>query len=293
MTGRVVVVGSINADIITSVRERPGGGRTVLATDIVRRAGGKGANQAAAAARAGAATILIAAVGDDAEAEVQLAELREDGVDVSRVRTVRGASTGLALITVTPDGENSIIVAAGANAELTQDHALAEIEGSDPAVVVLQTEVAIDLIEAVARWCRSRGVRLLLNDGPVVALGAETLAAADPLVVNEHEAREICGDPSGLGTDDIVRRLAEVTGAPSVVVTLGGQGGRIIDRGVEYSVPAERAPEVLDTTGAGDAFLGTLAAAIAEGEALRDAVRRATSAAAQSVSWIGARPPRR
>lgn len=292
MTDRVIVVGSINADIIAAVQERAGAGATVLATGLVRRSGGKGANQAAAAARAGADTRLIAAVGDDAEAEVQLAELVRDGVDVSAVAVVPGAATGLAFITVTPDGENSITVAAGANSTLHSDGVRRSLAEAAPALVVLQTEVPREVIEAVADWCHATSTRLIFNNGPFVPVSAVTLATADPLVVNEHEAKEVCTAHGAVATDDLAGDVARLTGARSVVVTMGDQGCEVVEGGRSSRVPAERAARVVDTTGAGDTFLGTLAAALVVGPSLAAAVGAATVAAAESVTWTGARPPR-
>jgi len=293
MTDRIVVVGSINADIIATVPERAAAGKTVLVSGVERRCGGKGANQAAAAARAGAETVLIAAVGDDHDGEAQLAELVRDGVDVSAVLTLPGVPTGFAFITVTPDGENSITVAPGANAELTAEHALAALESAAPALVALQTEVSAEVVDVVGGWCAARGVRLVLNDGPVVPLSRATLAAAHPLVVNEHEAREICAAGREVAVDDLAAAVSDATGAQSVVVTLGDVGSQIAEGDRVRRVPAARAAVIRDTTGAGDTFLGTLAAGLAAGEDLVGAVRLASAAAAESVSWIGARPPAR
>lgn len=292
MAERVIVVGSINADIIATVRARANAGETVLATGVARRPGGKGANQAAAAARAGADTRLIAAVGDDAEAGAQLAELERDGVDVSAVLVAPGESTGVALITVTPDGENAITVAAGANATLGPGAVRRALAEAEPALVVLQTEVPREVIEAVAGWCAMAGARLVFNNGPFVPVSAETLAAADPLVVNEHEAQDVCAAHGVAPTDDLAGTVARLTGARSVVVTLGGQGCQVVEGGRSTRVPAERAERVVDTTGAGDTFLGTLAASLAAGSTLGIAVGAAAVAAADSVSWVGARPPR-
>lgn len=292
MTNRVVVVGSINTDIIASVPERATAGKTVLATELVRRSGGKGANQAAAAARAGADTVLIAAIGDDADAAVQVASLVADGVDVSNVITIDGVSTGLAFITVTADGENAITVAPGANSALTVSAAIAGLDAASPSMVVLQTEVSTEVIEAVGTWCIRHDVRLILNDGPFVPLSAATLAVAHPLVVNEHEARQICATHEDLASDDLAIAVSGITRARSVVVTLGERGSQVAEGARVYLVPADRAVRVRDTTGAGDTFLGALAAALASGEELSDSVRQASAAAAESVAWMGARPPR-
>lgn len=294
MSTSVIVVGSINADVIAAVPARAGAGETVLATGLVRRSGGKGANQAAAAARAGANTRLIAAVGDDPEGVVQRAELARDGVDVADVVTISGLPTGIAMIVVTPDGENSITVAAGANAVLDSETVIAALDaGARPTLVVLQTEVAVPLIESVAGWCLTNRVRYILNDGPYIELPARVLAGADPLVVNEHEARAVCL-AGGIPAEDSGLALAvlRAAGARSAVVTRGSQGTQVATETQAIVVPPTPAAVLVDTTGAGDTFLGTMAAALVAGAELPAAVRAASVAASDSVSWHGARPPR-
>ncbi|MGB4778774.1 PfkB family carbohydrate kinase, partial [Microbacterium sp.] len=244
-------------------------------------------------ARAGAPTLLVAAVGTDAEGAEQVEELRRVGVDVSEIVVVPGP-TGMAFIAVTPEGENAITVVPGANGALTAAHAVEVLGRTDPGVVVLQTEVSAAVISAVAAWCTAARTRLILNDGPTIPLPASTLAAADPIVVNQHEARSIIGAasestlPAGLA-----REVQRATGARSVVVTMGADGSEVAEPGGVYSVPAVLADEVVDTTGAGDTFLGTLASALAKGAELSAAVAAATAAAAESVGWLGARPPSR
>jgi ribokinase len=288
----VVVIGALNVDLIASVDRRPAGGETVLATGLRRRPGGKGANQAAAAARAGATVSLIGAVGADLDGAEQVAELERAGVAVTRIQAVEGVPTGAAFITVTPDGDNSIVVAAGANGELRPDDtvsALAAAAGRRT-VVVLQTEVPSRVIDAAARLCAQQGVRFVLNDGPAAALAAATLAGADPIVVNEHEAREVCGavqPPPGV---ELARAVRAATKARSAVVTLGAAGVQVATPRQEVTLPAVRPAEVVDTTGAGDAFVGTLAARLAAGDDLIAAVREATGAASLAVTWPGARP---
>jgi ribokinase len=292
MDGDVIVVGSVNVDLIAAVERRPGGGETVLATGLERRAGGKGANQAAAAARAGASTVFVGAVGDDQDGADQVAELRRVGVDVSRVTTVPDARTGIALITVTPEGENSIVVASGANGALVEAVVLGSLEACRrPGVVVLQTEVSPAVVDAVAAWCAAAGIRVVLNDGPCIPLDAATLAASDPLVVNEHEARQLLGDDPSVPTGELATAVLEATRARSVVVTLGAAGVQVATEGSLDAIPAVRPDVVVDTTGAGDTFVGTLAAALAAGAAMSDAATRAAAAASRSVTWEGARPP--
>lgn len=290
----VIIVGSINVDLVASVPHRAAAGETVLASELVRLAGGKGANQAAASARAGAPTRLIAAVGNDADGAQQRATLRDEGVDVTDVRTISGAATGTAFISVTPDGENSITVVAGANSALTSETVIPLLRATpDGALVVLQTEVTPQLITDIAHWCRNKDVRYVLNNGPFVSLPRPVLAGANPLVMNEHEARMLC-DGAGVETtaDSLARGALKASGAHAVVVTMGADGIQLATGAVDTIIPATSARSVVDTTGAGDAFLGTMAAALSSGQSLPQSVRAASIAAAESVSWHGARPPK-
>jgi ribokinase len=292
LDNEVVVIGAVNVDSIATVDRRPDGGETVLATGLQRRPGGKGANQAVAAARAGAAVSFIGAVGTDPDGAGQIAELERAGVAVAHVQAIGGVPTGSAFITVTPDGDNSIVVAAGANGELRPDDttsALAVALGRRT-VVVLQTEVPPPVIDAAAGLCVQQGVRFVLNDGPVAALGAATLAGADPIVVNEHEAHQVCGAGPRRPRGELARAVRAATSARSAVVTLGANGVLVATPEQEVAMPAVPAAEVVDTTGAGDAFVGTLAARLALGDDLIAAVREATHAASLAVTWPGARP---
>ncbi|WP_436789649.1 PfkB family carbohydrate kinase [Yinghuangia sp. YIM S10712] len=285
----VIVIGSINADLITEVRRRPAGGETVLAVGLKNRPGGKGANQAAAAARAGASTALLGAVGEDPLGAAQLHALAAAGVDVTRVSTVPGADTGMAFITVTPDGENTIVVAGGANTLLDADTVRRRLAGTSAAIAVLQTEIAAAAVDSAAAWAQDNGIRVVLNNGPCADLTAETLAVADPLIVNEHEAAELCR-PAKPSDDSLAFDVLKTTGARSVLVTLGGNGVQLATADTLASLSAVPV-EVVDTTGAGDAFVGTVAARLAKGETLETAAHTATRAAAEAVTWNGARPP--
>jgi ribokinase len=160
------------------------------------------------------------------------------------------------------------------------------------ALVVLQTELAAEVIDAAADTCRGIGARVVINNGPWVALHKSTLQLADPLVLNEHEARDACGELSkGTVTSQLARVVRECTGASSVLVTLGAAGVLISDADNEVSIPASAATSVVDTTGAGDVFVGSVAALLAAGHKLVEAAKGATVAAAQAVQWSGARPP--
>ncbi|AIA03388.1 ribokinase [Streptomyces noursei ZPM] len=285
----VLVVGSANADLTVRVTRRPGAGETVLGTDLVESAGGKGANQAAAAARIGGRTALLARVGGDAYGELLLAAQRAAGTDVAPVIVDADARTGTAMIIVSPDGDNSIVVSPGANAALTpQDVAAAQDVIAASAVLSLQLEIPMETVRAAAEAAEGAGTRVVLNPSPTPEdLDRALLSAADPLVVNEHEARQLSGRTDGTPAE-WAAALRE-RGARSVVVTLGGDGALVLDDSGTTTVPGVRV-EAVDTTGAGDAFTGALATRLAGGAALADAARFAVRVGAAAVTKPGAQP---
>ncbi|MEW1674944.1 ribokinase [Streptomyces noursei] len=285
----VLVVGSANADLTVRVTRRPGAGETVLGTDLVESAGGKGANQAAAAARIGGRTALLARVGGDAYGELLLAAQRAAGTDVAPVIVDADARTGTAMIIVSPDGDNSIVVSPGANAALTpQDVAAAQDVIAASAVLSLQLEIPMETVRAAAEAAEGAGTRVVLNPSPTPEdLDRALLSAADPLVVNEHEARQLTGRTDGTPAE-WAAALRE-RGARSVVVTLGGDGALVLDDSGTTTVPGVRV-EAVDTTGAGDAFTGALATRLAGGAALADAARFAVRVGAAAVTKPGAQP---
>jgi len=287
--GDVVVVGSINVDLTVRAPRLPGRGETVTGGTAHRGGGGKGANQAVAAARAGAAVALVAAVGDDDLGAAAVAELRAEGVDVDGVATVAGAATGIALIVVDAAGENQIAVASGANHRLEAAAVEAALRGGRAgACVLISFEIPDAAVLAGARHAAARddaGAPLLVNPAPARPLPDGLAACAPILTPNQHEAHALCGeaDPHGAAL-----ALAALTGAPAIV-TLGADGALVADPGGAVSHhPAPRVAAV-DATGAGDVFNGVLAAALADGSPLRDAVDRAVQAAAESVTRAGAR----
>ncbi|MEV8477222.1 ribokinase [Streptomyces sp. NPDC051173] len=288
----VLVVGSANADLTVRVGRRPDAGETVLGSDLVESPGGKGANQAAAAARLGIRTALLAKVGDDAYGELVLAGQRASGAEVRHVVVEKGARTGTAMIVVGADGDNSIVVSPGANAHLSPADVRASREViADSAVVSLQLEIPGETVREAVRVAAETATRVVFNPSPAPAgdLDPELLAAADPLVVNEHEARLI----SGLRQAEAHEWAGELRklGARSVVVTLGGRGALVLDAGDDESVPVPGVPaEVVDTTGAGDAFTGALAGRLAAGDSLLEAARFAVRVGAAAVARSGAQP---
>lgn len=268
--GSVIVFGSLSQDLHLQMPRHPGSGETVMSGDIEYRFGGKGANQAVAAARAGAASVFIGKVGGDRQGQEYLRRLGRFGVDTSRMQVVPDAPTGTAIIYVDDSGENMIVVAPGANHRMssTDVGSLAGIGPGD--VLLMPLELPLDVVADAARHAASRGARVVLNLAPFAELPADVLALCDPVVANEHEA--------GLLRDS----GAEVG---SLLVTLGAEGSRWGD----VEVPAERVSPV-DTTGAGDAYCGTLAARLSLGDGPAQAMTAASVAAARCVLHPGAQP---
>jgi ribokinase len=286
----LIVLGSANRDYTVVVERHPLPGETVLGGSVVTGTGGKGANQAAAAARAGAKPVFVGAVGDDSTGADILAELEAAGVDVSRVARST-EPTGIALITVSRDGENTIVVAAGANGSLAPDpvaHVVATLAGPG-SVLLAQLEIPVGVVAAAADVVAHAGGRFVLNLSPSVSVPSRMLGLADPLIVNESEASELAGSriESARDAEVVARRL--LGSSRSVVITLGGDGVVIADVSGIVHLPSERVT-VVDTTGAGDAFAGALAAALATGATLRDAVVAGIAAGAAAVQHVGAQP---
>jgi ribokinase len=286
----VVVVGSINADLVLTLDRHPQPGETVLGRSMSVLPGGKGANQAVAAAKLGAPVTLIGAVGSDAYADAALAGLRSAGVQLSLHPA--DAGTGVAVVQVSADGENSIVVIPGANAEVTGEVVRSQTAlVSDARVLVLQGEIPADAITEAVRLATGR---VLINLAPVIPLDRTALLAADPLVVNEHEGLlvlELLGGrdlPAASDHRGILARLA-AAGFASVVLTLGPDGALVASGGEISAFPAPKVSAV-DTTGAGDAFVGALAARLAAGDSLSTGVEFAVRVGAYAVQSVGAQP---
>jgi ribokinase len=284
--GTVIVVGSINVDLIVGVSHLPGAGETVLGDRFVQQNGGKGANQAVAASRVGARVVMLGAVGGDELGRSALAGLALEGVDVSPCRRLADEHTGLALIVVDAAGENQIAVAQGANLRLDASMIRGQTEELHTprgAVCLLGFEVTDDAVLAAARWAVQSGLRLIVNPAPARPLLDELLTLAPILTPNEGEAEHLTGsaDP-----DTAAAILYERTKAP-VIVSLGAQGAVLCTGGAATRLPATPVTPV-DTTGAGDALNGILAAELARGAPLEEAVRWAMVGAALKTTKAGA-----
>jgi ribokinase len=279
VAGTVIVVGSVNVDMVFRVPRLPAPGETVAGGSFTEAAGGKGANAAAAAARLGGRTLFVGLVGRDPLGRKALRDLEAAGVDASLVED-KDAHTGVAGILVDEAGENLIAVASGANAEVDEPYvrrALGQVE-ADGAVVLTNLEVPDDAVAAAAEVAEERGWPLVLNPAPARAVDGRTLARCSVVVANRHEARAL-GEAEALLD----------AGASAVVVTLGPEGADLHRPGAPPHHQPAFPVEVADTTGAGDAFCGALAWATAEGRHLEDAVRVAAGAGALACRGIGAR----
>ncbi|MGY1668298.1 PfkB family carbohydrate kinase [Geodermatophilus sp. SYSU D00696] len=283
----VTVVGSLNEDVLVAVERLPRRGETVVGRGAVLAAGGKGANQAAAAARlARAGVAMVGRVGDDPAGERQVAALEEAGVDTAHVQRTPGAATGSATIPVEDgSGENLIVVVPGANA------ALAPADVDVPAVrraavVLLQLEVPLAAVQAAADAAAGT---VVLTPAPPRPLPPGLLQRVAVLVPNEHELVQLAGAEPGARSPQELAALARTLGVPAVVVTLGDRGALLVPGEGPASLQAPPPVEAVDTTGAGDCFTGALGAALARGAEPADAVREAVAAAALSTTGPGAR----
>ena len=285
----VFVLGSINQDFVLKVQRRPEPGETVTNAELSTHNGGKGANQAAAAALLGASVAFLGRVGDDEFGEPLVEALEEKGIDTSLVERVPDKSTGSAFITVTPDGENAITVAPGANRSLEPEDVDAASDAiGDARVLVAQMERPVQTVLRAVEVADQRGTRTLVNLAPTFEVPRGLLEKLDPLVVNEHEAAFLLGSEVE-GVDGALSAAPKLLslGPRSVVITVG-EAGAVFAGGD----PAEHLPspevDVVDTTGAGDAFVGALATQLAREASLEEAVAYAVRAGAAAVTKEGA-----
>lgn len=287
----MLVVGSANIDLVVTLERAPGAGETVVGAGFATHFGGKGANQAVMARRLGGRVDLVACLGDDAHGRLTRDELGRLGVGLEHVRTVVGEPTGVAQIQVEPDGSNRIVVVPGANARLEPDDAAAAVRDCRPAVVVAQFEVPQATIRSAFAAAREVGATTVLNPAPAMRPEAGLLELTDWLVPNETEFALLVDGT--VDDDDVLLRVVRRYGA-RLLVTLGERGVILVDAPDGATAPAapERigAPDVdaVDTTGAGDAFVGAFAVGLAAGRSAGSAARVAIACATESVTRSGA-----
>lgn len=285
----VLVVGSINLDMAVRTPRVPAGGETVLGDSFATNPGGKGANQAVAAARLGARTALVGKVGADGPGEQLLAGLAGEGIDTQAIAVDAGVSTGTAFILIEPDGENRIVVVPGANSALQPDD-LDRVLFAGANVVLVSQEIPADTVQRALALGREHGCVTILNPAPARAVPDEVLGLTDILIPNRAEAAALSGQPvtSLAEARQAAHRLLS-RGVGTVVMTLGEDGALAVRVNQEERVPAVPVTAV-DTTAAGDAFCGAVAASLARGDPLLAALTTATAAAALTVTRPGAQP---
>lgn len=290
----IAVVGSVNMDLVVRTARFPAAGETLSGDAFATIAGGKGANQAVAAQRLGGRVGLIACVGEDEFGALMRQGLADEGIDVAHVDVRAGEVSGVALITVDAAGENTIIVVPGANGTLSAE----DVESARDAiagarVLLLQLEVPLPTVAAAARLAHAAGASVILNAAPAAAVPDSLLSLAEYVVVNESEIFVLAGE--GLTDRQAAVRALQDRGARTIVLTLGSAGAVLFAADGRVTTEVAFSVEVVDTTAAGDAFIGAFAVALAEGLTADEALRRGNAAGALSVTREGAQPslPRR
>ncbi len=285
----IVVVGSLNMDLVVRTPRLPLPGETILGHDFRTIPGGKGANQAVVAARLGARVSMVGRVGDDAFGRTLLDQMAREGIDITHVRVDEAAPTGIAMITVDNEGQNSIVVASGANFRLTPAQAAAALDTLQPYdVLMLQLESPLDAVMAAARSARDVGARVILNPAPARPLPDALLDAVDVLIPNESEAALLTGMPTQTPAQaEVAARRLLARELQAVILTLGGAGALVMTENESIHLPPHQV-EVVDTTAAGDAFVAGVAVGLGEGMAVVEAARLGNGAGALTVTRMGA-----
>lgn len=291
MSASIVVVGSLNMDLVMRMDRAPAGGQTLPGHDFATSPGGKGANQAVACARMGASVAMVGRVGADANGSELKAGLAADGIDVLHVEAVEGANTGVAMIWVEDDGQNRIVLVAGANGLMNEagiERATALIDSA--AMLIVQLEIPMPAVDAVVARAHRAGVAVLMNPAPVAILCESLWRRIDLLVLNESEAAALCDTAvTDVASAAQAGAILRDRGPDRVLVTLGAQGVVIVDAAGSRHAPAQPV-QAVDTTAAGDTFIGALAAFLCEGRTLDEAVVLGQAASALCVTRPGAQP---
>jgi ribokinase len=284
---RIVVIGSLNMDVVVEAERPPALGETVPGNQVHFIPGGKGANQAVASARLGAATKMIGAVGNDAFGQSLLAALRQEGIDVEAVKVVEDSHTGVASI-VLAQGDNQIIVVAGANGKcLPADLKAWEKQIAEADLVLLQLEIPLETVLFAAKTAKQMGKTVVLNPAPARALPDELLRNVDVLIPNESELYLLADSAAGQELEAAMRSLLQ-KGVRTVVTTLGAKGAAYLSDGEPLGFVSSHKVDVVDTTGAGDSFNAGFSYALASGKSVAEAAAFATAVAALAVTKLGA-----
>jgi len=286
LSQEIIVLGSINMDLVVRAPRLPRLGETILGGEFQTFPGGKGANQAVACARLGGRVRMIGKVGEDAFGKTLVAGIAQDGVDVSAVEVDSAAATGVAFITVTHSGDNAIVVAPGANGRVTAEDVL-RWEGlfANASVLVLQLECPLSAVEKAIEIAQAYSVRVVLNPAPAQTLPDKLLQSVDTLIPNETELALLTGESELKAGIERIRK----TGVRNLVVTLGEKGAVLASGEQQVRVPAYSV-QAVDTTAAGDAFVGAYAVAVCEGKSAQEAAQWGVAAGALAVTKAGAQP---
>lgn len=285
----IIVVGSLNADLVVRTPRFPQPGETISGEDLQIIPGGKGANQAVAAARQGTSTAMVGRVGDDSFGPLLIDNLQQNGVDTVHVETDANAATGTAIIVVDANGQNSIVLSPGGNGRVTAED-VNNISFSDSKLLLLQLEIPVEAVLVAAQRAKEKGLRVLLNPAPARSLPAELLSLPDFLVPNESELSLLTGLPvQDLPSAEHAARALLEGGIQTVIVTLGANGALIVSKELTKQVASFNV-DVVDTTAAGDAFIGGFASAFLQGKPLEEAVRYGCACGALAATKFGAQP---
>lgn len=285
---RILVAGSINTDLVVRTRRAPEAGETVTGTSFATFGGGKGANQAVATSRAGGQVAMLGGVGEDDFGRQRLLDLEAESVSISTIVRTTAASSGVALITVEDSGQNRIAYVPGAGWEVTPADALAALVSWNPDIVLSTLELRPETLDTLFRAAREREITIVCNATPEPSEGRSLVALTNVLIVNEQEAAELAGSDSGGDWAAVAHRLSQM-GPSTVILTLGASGALVWQDGSVTEVPTIPV-EVVDTTGAGDAFSGAFTALLAAGSPPSKAAAKAVIAGSLAVTRAGAQP---
>jgi ribokinase len=285
----IIVIGSMNADLVVRAWRFPQPGETISGEDLQIIPGGKGANQAVAAARQGTSVAMIGRVGDDSFGPALIRNLEQNNVNVSHVQIDARSATGTAIIVVDANGQNSIVLSPGGNGKVSPAD-LGDISFSDHKLLLLQLEIPIEAVLSAARRAKESGLRVLLNPAPARPLPEELISLPDFLLPNESELSLLTGQPvhDRTSAERAAKMLLE-RGAQNLIVTLGANGALIVNREMTKHVPAFKV-DVIDTTAAGDAFIGGFSSALLQNKPLEEAVRYGCACGALAATKFGAQP---
>ncbi len=291
MNKKIVVIGSSNTDMIVKVPHIPAPGETILGGDFTTAAGGKGANQAVAAARTGGEVVFVTCLGEDDFGKHALTGYQKEKIDTSLVKITKEKPSGIAMINVAGNGENSISVAPGANSMLQPEdlrNALPKI--NNPGMIIAQLEIPLETVIEAGKMAKELGIPFILNPAPARELPEELLGYATILTPNESEAELLTGMPvNSMAEIEAAAENLKSKGVTQVIITLGKQGAYVDMEGFQGVVPGFTV-KAMDTTAAGDVFNGALGVALLENQNISDAIRFAHAAAAISVTKLGAQP---